>query len=363
MNNTKPLRVLFISRAYPPVIGGIEKQNYEIAQSLSKIAKVHIIANYKGKKYLPFFFVITFFRVLATLHKVDVVLLGDGVLAVLGFIIKRLSCKPVVCIIHGLDITFPNKFYQRFWVKKFLPSLDKWIAVGNETTRQGELRGLDKSKFVFIGNGVADVPPQRDFQRSDLEELIGSSLKGKVILTLGRLVKRKGVEWFVSEVMPMLSNDITYLIAGDGKEWENIVQAIAKQDLSQRVICLGAVSDVEKNVLLNTVDLFVQPNIQVEGDIEGFGLVVLEAAIAGRCVVASAMEGLKDAIHDGKNGILLPAQDARAYKETIERLLGDELVLHEFGMQAASYVRHHFLWDSVAQNYLKVLQQVTASRR
>ncbi len=56
MQQTKRCNILFISRAYPPIIGGIENQNYGIAKSLSKIAPVKIIANKRGKKFLPFFF-------------------------------------------------------------------------------------------------------------------------------------------------------------------------------------------------------------------------------------------------------------------------------------------------------------------
>jgi glycosyltransferase involved in cell wall biosynthesis len=357
VHTAKPLKVLFISRAYPPVIGGIEKQNHEIAQALGKIAHVEIIANRRGKKFLPFFLVFAFFRMLTILPKVDVVLLGDGVLAVLGYVIKQLSAKPVVCIIHGLDITFPQAIYQRLWLQRFLPALDKYIAVGNETIRQAELRGLDRSKMVFIGNGVSHIRSMAHYQRGDLQSLTGSSLNGKVMLTLGRLVRRKGVEWFICEVMPLLPNDITYIIAGDGREFENIEEAIKSHHLTGRVICLGAVTEQQKQLLLNTVDLFVQPNIPVEGDMEGFGLVVLEAAMAGRVVVASALEGLQDAIHEGRNGFLLPAGDAQAYQQTIRRLLQDTQALQGLGEAAAHYVREHFSWDCVAQSYLKVLQE------
>ena len=70
-------------------------------------------------------------------------------------------------------------------------------------------------------------------------------------------------------------------------------------------------------------DVFVQPNIPVPGDMEGFGLVAIEAAMQGSLVVASSLEGLIDAVDDGVTGELLPAQDATAWRTHLEELLAD----------------------------------------
>ena len=99
---------------------------------------------------------------------------------------------------HGLDITYPNRLYQALWVKIFLKKIDRLIAVGNETIRQGVRRGIPVAKFSFVPNGVA-VPEQLPkYSKKDLEKLIGRNLPGKVLLTVGRLVKRKGLAWFIN---------------------------------------------------------------------------------------------------------------------------------------------------------------------
>ena len=72
------MKILFISRAYPPVLGGIENQNYEIAKALSKIAEVKIIANKKGRIFLPFFAPYALVKALFLFRTYDVLLLGDG---------------------------------------------------------------------------------------------------------------------------------------------------------------------------------------------------------------------------------------------------------------------------------------------
>ena len=102
------MNILFISRAYPPVKGGIEKQNYEISQALAETCNINLIANRTGKRFLPIFLPYAIITALTIIRKNDVVLLGDGVLAIAGFILKLVSRKPVICIIHGLDLVYRN---------------------------------------------------------------------------------------------------------------------------------------------------------------------------------------------------------------------------------------------------------------
>ena len=174
------MNILFISRAFPPVIGGIEKQNHEISQALANICNTDIIANRRGKYFLPLFLPYAAFRALTGFRKYDAILLGDGVLAIIGWLLKLVSVKPVACIVHGLDLTYKNAGYQKFWVNIVLKRLDKLVAVGNETIHQGVMRGIPESKFVFIPNGVSITTLQPDYSRRDLENFTGKTLDGPV---------------------------------------------------------------------------------------------------------------------------------------------------------------------------------------
>jgi len=350
------MKILFISRAYPPVIGGIEKQNYDLFCWLSGNNEVVLIANTKGKAMLPFFVPFAFFRALISIPKVEIILLGDGVLSILGYFVKFFTSKPVVCIVHGLDITYAHRLYQALWIKIFLKKMDRLIAVGNETIRQGVRRGLPAAKFAFVPNGVAIPKPLPQHARKELEELIGRKLHGKVLLTVGRLIKRKGITWFIDSVMPMLSSETFYIIAGDGPQMQEISNTIKNNNLQDRIICLGTVTDREKEILYSTSDLFIQPNIRVEGDMEGFGLVILEAASYALPVIASDLEGLKDAIKDGKNGLLLQEKNAKLYIDTIDRLLRHEEQRKQLGIQAREYVANHFDSEKISARYLEIFE-------
>jgi glycosyltransferase involved in cell wall biosynthesis len=352
------LRVLFISRAFPPVIGGIEQQNLEVSRALGELCAVSLIVNRHGKRFLPLFLPYALFRALLAARRVDVILLGDGVLAVVGYLLKLLTGRPVACIIHGLDITYPNRTYQRLWTGFFIPRLDRLIAVGNETIRRGTSLGIDEQLFRFIPNGVSQPRNTAPTSRRALEELAGRALPGTVMLTLGRLVKRKGVAWFIEHVMPTLDPGISYLVVGTGRDEQAIRDAIEHSGTAGRVLFLGQVSGPQKCLLFESADIFVQPNIAVAGDMEGFGMVVLEAAAHGLPVLAARLEGLQDAIVDGQSGVLVTSGDPAAFRNVIHEWHHHPQQRRQFGAQARAYVLANCTWHAVARQYLAILESL-----
>lgn len=353
------MKILFVSRAYPPVVGGMERHNFELSRHLAKISEMRIIANRHGKIFLPFFLPYASVKAVFLMRKFDILILGDGVMAVAGYLTKLFYRKKrkVVCVLHGLDVTYRFWLYRAFWVKRFIPALDKLMAVGNETIRQGVKRGIPEEKFVFIPNGINPDQHIGNYSRSDLEQIVGESLEGKkVILTSGRLAKRKGVAWFIRNVMPKLKDNIIYVILGDGPDKENILQAVKERDFKERVKFLGYQSDEIRDVLFNTCDIFVQPNIKVPGDIEGFGISVIEATTCRLPVIAAKLEGLKDAIKDEENGFLVESGNTEAWVAKINELLSNDQLRKEFGEKARKYTVENYSWDKIAQKYLEVIE-------
>lgn len=353
------MKILFISRAYPPTVGGIENQNYELSVWLSKIAEVKLIANRRGKIFLPFFLPYVSCKALFLMKNYDTLLLGDGVLACVGWLVKLFHKKPVISVIHGLDFTYEFGLYQKLWVGYFIKKLDKLIAVGNETIKIGIKKGIPPEKFVFVPNGVDAEKFSKVYSRADLDEALKIKTgEKKVILTSGRLAKRKGVAWFVEKVLPKLGGDIIYVVAGEGPDRKNIENAIEKNHLQDRVLMLGYISDEQRNILLGACDLFVQPNIKIAGDVEGFGISVLEAAASRLPVLAAELEGLRDAINDGQNGFLLPSENANAWINKIKELLVDDDFRKDFGEKARQFVIENYSWDKIAQKYLEEIKKI-----
>ena len=370
----KKTRVLFISRAYPPIFGGIENQNYGIAHALSRVTPTTILANTKGKKALLWFLPYAFIKMLILLPRHDVVLFGDGVLAPLGHAARMFyPHKKFVSIIHGLDITYARKqslmgkIYRRINIPA-LRKCDKLIAVGTHTITEAVRFEIDHDKSVFIPNGI---DPQEHFEphtRDELSDLLQTDLTDKkVIFRMGRFVPHKGVAWFIDQVMPLLPKHIIFVAmggavshatAGDANVLPLAKKLVAKHHLEDRVFLLTNRPESEKRVFFNTVDLVVSPNIDIPGSMEGFGINAIETAACERTVIAANFQGLKDAIHDGKNGFLVEHENPTAWRDKIMEILDDTFDRDAFGAQARSYTITHFSWEMIAQKYLDTLRSL-----
>lgn len=357
------MKILFISHSYPPIVGGVESQNFELYTHLSKMAEVKLLAN--RKRWLILFFLkYAAIRAIFSARKYDAIFLGSCLLGPVGWLVKKFSRTPVMAVAHGLDLTWKNPIYQKLWLGTFLPSLDKLIAVGNETIEVGLARGLHRDKFVFIPNGVDTEKFPGQYSRSDLERAVGRKLdEKKVVLTTGRLAVHKGIDWFVENVVDRLGEDVVYVVAGDGEKRKTIEKIIGEKNLGEKVLMLGRVSDEDLKVLYNTADVYVKPNIKVEGTMEGFGMVVLEAAVSELPVVASRLEGLKDAIQDGKNGFLVEPYDAEGFAKKITYLLENEEFSSSFGKRASEYTRENFSWNKIAGRYLEEIRETIKDGR
>ncbi len=361
MRQKNNFNILFISRAYPPVVGGIENQNYELSQWLPQITPTTTIANAHGKKFLPFFLLRLFTTLPFTAKKYDVILLGDGVLGIVSWWIKLFHKNTkVVCITHGLDLTYKNNFYQKWWVQKFIPTCDKLIAVGNQTIIEGVKRGINKDQFVFIPNGV---DPQKfihdDIQKDAIFDVIDKRYHNKkILLTFGRLARRKGVAWFIHNVLPQLPEDIIYIVAGNGPDKQNIENAIKETATQKHVLMMGYVEDANRDKIFAGADIFIQPNITVDGDMEGFGISVIEAGVSGLPVLASELEGLKDAITNNQNGILVETENATDWQEKVTMVLSDDFDKIAFGKNAQKYIIENLGWEKIAKMYYDILQNI-----
>jgi glycosyltransferase involved in cell wall biosynthesis len=346
-------KILFITRKYPPSTGGMQKVNYELSQELKKITPTKIIAYGGSQKYLFFIYPLLLVRGVfkSLIFKPEKIILGDGLMAPIGCVLKLFTSAKIVCIVHGLDVTYNFQGYQQV-IPFCLKQLDQIISVSSATKEECVKRGISRDKVKVIPNGIDVEEYQTDKSKDELKRLIEGEFEidldnKKVLLTVGRLVKRKGHEWFIRAVMPELDENIIYLIAGTGEEKENIEKAIKEKKLNGRVFMLGWITEEMKKYLLNYSDVFVMPNIKVQGDAEGFGIVSLEAASVGLPTVASNIEGIKDAVEDGVSGYLVEEKNKEGFIDSIKKVLNSsDLIKHSL-----AYVEN-YNWQTIVKNHL-----------
>lgn len=368
------MKILFVSHSYPPIWGGVESQNYNLAGNLKKIAEVKVIANGKGKKYLPIFLPLTFFRMIFLMFRYDVCILGNGVLAPLGEGAKIFHPrKKFFCVVHGLDITFANKkgilskIYKSVNVVS-LKKLDKLLMVGNTTIEEAMKAGIKREHCIFIPNGINPAEFSKKHERKEISKILGADIDDKkIIFRLARFVPHKGTSWFIENVMPKLPARVIMVAAGgrvgkntagDKDDFAACERIIKEKNLESRVRLFPNIAEEKKKILLGAADIVVSPNIKVKGSMEGFGINAIEAAACGRVVVASALEGLKDAIQDGENGFLVESGNADAWVKKINELLSDDEYRKKFGEKAKAYTVDNFSWEKIAGKYLETMEKL-----
>lgn len=368
------MKILYISHLHPPKdqplesVGGMQNVSIQLLTALKRRSDVEVesIIQHTSWKMIglkTFFFLFTLLWKLPALEKKfkpDVILFSSMVTAgVLPFLLNRLK-TPCVTINHGQDVTLPFPVYQ-WYISKIFSKLQGVISVSSATREASIDRGMDPDIGVVLPNGfdagsMGDLPSKEE-GRVVLENKFGINLeKSKLLLTVGRQVKRKGHQWFIKEVMERISSDVVYLVIGDGPEHQNIHNARNLSSLKQKIVLAGKQPNKILNAAYAAADLFVMPNIPVEGDMEGFGIVLLEANRAGAPAVAADLEGIRDVILQGVNGYRVEHSNAVEFAARIDEVLTGDL--EKLSNSAVEYVRETFSWNSVVERYITFLKKV-----
>jgi glycosyltransferase involved in cell wall biosynthesis len=354
IDSQESIQILFIARTYPPLVGGMERFASDFYRFMRELTPVKLIANPIGKRNLLFFF----FKVMGylILHgcKYDLVHFNDAILAPLVPIIRLFSSAKITFTVHGLDIVYRKFGYQQL-VIPFLRHADRIFPVSQYTRTQCIQRGIPEDKCEVIPNGL-DFTSVENCSEKIVKKPV-SPLKEKlkqktILLTLGRLIPRKGHAWFIKNVFTNLPDEYVYLIAGAGPETDNLENLIQAEGLHERVILLGYVTDQEKVRLLQTADLFIMPNIQDQNDQEGFGIVLLEAGRYGLPSVAADIEGIRDAVIHGLSGTLVPERDADAFITAIKDPVPS-------GKRITEILHEKFDWQVISQLYFQAFKDLT----
>lgn len=354
----KKIKLLCISRKYYPSLGGIQTFCASVFSRInSNEFDVTMLVLGKSQTHLLWFLPYVCIYLIFNARKYDAIFVGDLLMCITGYICKKVSPKTKRLVaVHGLDITYNNRLYQ-WYIRRYAGRSFDLYACNSEATRQ-LLNERCISKAIVIPSGV-DKMRYIGLQRNKeafLEEL-GQEKNKIIILTVGRLIKRKGVNWFVENVMPSLPDNILYLVVGDGPDREMIQQSIRKLNLEKKILMITDASDETLNKCYMNADVFVMPNIRVENDMEGFGLVAVEASLAGNMVIASNVDGISTAVIDGKNGYLVESRDRQAFCEKINQVL-QEHNNSEARRRVAEFTAEHFDWSIVTKRYEDALREL-----
>lgn len=361
LDYAEDVRVLFLSRKYPPQKGGMESYSYNLI--------TNYIGTYTAKTLgrrqinLLWFFPYCLIYTLLHLKDYDVIQLGDMLLCSIGWLSKKI--KPsvrVVATVHGLDITYKNALYQ-FYLRRFSYGFDMYVPNSTYTKEIAESRNYYPCTVIEPATLKNEVNKEPAYDRKTFCDRYGIPKDAYVILTVGRLVERKGVNWFIRNVMSQLRGEnFRYLVVGTG-EMEATIRETIHELGETRVKLLGYVGDMELNNLYCHSDIFLMPNILVQNDVEGFGMVAVEAAARDCLVVAADLQGIRDAVRNNVSGILYKAGAASELTTLLSHIMGHYDSYKYICHTGAEYVLGKYTGKAIAKRYGELMAQVVDGRK
>jgi phosphatidyl-myo-inositol dimannoside synthase len=375
------VRVLFVSHSFPPQdqpmsnIGGMQRLAVELHEALRRHPAVELSAfllrtssRSAPVRLLPF--TAKLLRSLCDIvtgDRIDLVLFSSMVTATASLpalnAVRQRGAK-VAAMIMGRDVILRNPVYQAI-LPAVLGRLDLVLAISQATATACRDRGVLDSRVRVVPCGVnparfTEQGSRRDAQAKALKERRRAGHAGPEIELLlgsvGRHVRRKGFDWFVDRVMPQLPLSVHYWIGGQGPGTPAIRRARDRRSLRSRVHLPGLIDEDALPTFYRSADLFVMPNVRVQGDMEGFGLVMLEAGICGLPTIAANLDGIADVIEEGRNGHLVPAGDAEAFARTILSYRGDRDALDAASVCTRQHVEERFTWARVIERYVAAFE-------
>ena len=218
--------------------------------------------------------------------------------------------------------------------KGCLETFDHVIAVSDYVRDDLLRRGYSAKYVTSIPTGLSKHP-----------ETGGGD--GDFILSLGRLVRTKGLDYLVESMKDV---DFKLIICGKGPDQKRLASAIDKLGLNNRIEMKGWVEEDEKERLMGSCRFFVMPSL-----FESLGLAAIEQMAYGRPIVYSAVNGLPDTIKDG--GIAVPPKDPAALSKAMNSLLNDRSLTEELGKNAAKQARS-YSWDALLPMIRTVYEKV-----
>ena len=271
-----------------------------------------------------------------------------------GFAASRISRTPMILTFYGAEILLCKKFFfVKYFLRHSLKHAAAVICISRYTAAEVAKLTSRPVEMVPYGCTVRTRPSRKDPDKPV-----------KDILFVGRLVRRKGLEYLLRAV-PLCDQVPVHLhVVGDGDratEWKAEARTLG---LNGRVTFHGTVSNEELERQYANADVFVLPAIVDErGDTEGLGVVLVEALGFRTPVVASNVGGIPDVIVDNQTGLLVPEKDPAALAAAIQRLLRQPELAAELSGRGLRHARDYFDWGRIVRRQLGIYHAVVDAHR
>lgn len=270
--------------------------------------------------------------------------------------------RPYALFAYGLDVIQPLYGTVAPWRVTDFRRAARVICCSSGTASMTAARlGVDPARLRVVHPGI-DVSGFTRPTRDSIESLRDAlSIRGTpLLLSVGRLVRRKGFDLAIRAFAEFRRTHQrgVYVIAGDGPERSALEALASSLDVREHVRFVGTVDEPTKLALYEMCDVFAMPNSLLNDvDWEGFGIVFLEAARAGKPSLGGANGGVPDAVIDGVTGLLVDPSEPRRVVEALGRLLTDDALRARLGGAARARAASLFDWPVIGAQFRNLLEE------
>lgn len=389
------MKVLVYTHEFPPFLGGLATTSYKLAKGFSdsglntlvlapgygagdkevdeslslRVFRIPSLGR-RWVKLIPFLeTVLGWLYLTSTLRreKPDIVLFITEEAETVGGLLPFFPFKPVVRV-AGSGIT--TAFYGQKIGKKIMryPMLRLYdrsnliIAVSENTKELIESIGVDGDKIRVIYNGVEDrmlTEPESPERLGLLRERLGITGTDKVIITVARVLPRKGQDTVIRALPEVISEfpGIKYLVVGEGRYTDKFKELAREMNVSESVIFTGGVRHEDTLDYYDLSDIFVMPNRYWNNKIEGLPNSIIEASARAKPVVAGNHGGSIEAVRDGVTGLLVDPESVEDTAHALLSLLRDEKTAHSMGVKGREKVIESHTEKSMIESYASAIKE------
>lgn len=356
------MKTLLFTLEYPPFHGGVANYYGSLVKHWPEKNNIFVLHNNDNQlinKRFPIIKWLPSFRLLwqsVRENKINHIIVGHilplGTVAYLFSFFVKIDYS---VILHGMDIAMAIKNKRKACLSKKILKRSSNIICNSNYTAGIAIKFLGdnyREKVKIVNPGVDDF----QIEHTDLKSK--HKLDDKIVLfSLGRLVKRKGFDKTI-EALPNILKEIPnliYVVGGTGEESSSLKNKVTELKLENNVIFLGDISEKEKLSWLDLCDIFIMPARNIDGDLEGFGIVYLEANLAKKPVVAGDSGGVSDAVVNGLNGLLVDPVDINDISLTTIKLAKDKALRERLGTQGRQRALKEFGWQKQVEKINNIL--------
>lgn len=352
------MKIVLLAENWEPRIGGIERYLKGIVETLQKNGlAVDVIGPSKKRLFWPFIkpawlplFIFLWRK--AKRKDFQALLCGKALFeGLVGYYLKKYLGVPFVVFTYGMEIRKWSRTSKN--LVKVLRHADYVIYINDVTKKELKELGVREEQLLKVQPGIQPAPTPGE----SASPTHAGEVARRYILSVGRLIPRKGFDVLIEAFAKLDQtrfSDVELWIVGEGPERKKL-EEIAEQNLVQdSVKFLGTVQDEKLQKLYAGAEIFALTPREIDGDIEGFGIVYLEAAAYGVPAVGTVTGGVPEAVIHDKTGLLAPPDNAKVTAIALMQLLANSDLRRKLGRGAQMRVQQEFTWEKQIQPLLKL---------